>query len=537
MSFKGTSNAHWRGRAAAVAGLAAAATVGALVYATSAQAAPPTRVSWDAPAQVVNDGSFDGPATLVVDNTPTGVLPIGPNVVARITVTGPPTLDCTTLNVTGAINWSTMSGSGGTCSEDQPYGPQGFTVVTSNEFFHVFQPDLTGTLTSTVSIVRRSAPFPGGTDQQTLGSGSDTTQLVAGHAPVFTSTPVPPATIYHAYNFTLMTDLGFPTVDDVQGNPIFRRVIAFGTHQNADGHYRWTTRDTVHTGDVQGATHDYLNLSDGFVFDLNTGQIRSREVETLDQTNSVRYWTWTIIANNGEGGTPFPGAFGVIGSGCCFTTLPTHEIHTHDVVSESFTTPVLFSDVPLGAPFSTEIYDLSDNGGVTPIINGFADGTFRPGGAVSRQAFAAFVARALIDVGAPNIDDGPCSTIHPSSFPDVQNSSPFCKDIRDLNELGIINGFSDGFHPNGQISRQAVSAILYRAYSYWLGAIVGDAHCTTPIPFNDVTTANPFCGDIEWMSDHGITNGYPDGGYHPLQNVTRAATAAFIDRIFLNSTI
>lgn len=533
MSFKGTSNAHWRGRAAAVAGLAAAATVGALVYATSAQAALPTRVTWDAPAQVVNDGSFASPATLVVDNTLTGTQPIGPNTVARLTVTGPATLDCTTLNVDGAISWTSLSGSNGTCTEDQPYGPQGFTVQTYNETFQVFQPSLTGTLTSTVSIVRQNASH---VDQQTLGQATDTTELVAGHAPAFTSTPVPPATIYHAYNFTLMTDLGFPTVDDVNGQPIFRRVIAFGTHQNADGHYRWTTR-TSQTGNVQGSTTDFIPLSDGFVFDLNTGQIRSRQVETLDQTNSVRYWTWTIIANNGEGGAPFPGTIGVTGSGCCFTTLPVHAVFTHDVVSESFTTPVLFSDVPLGAPFATEIYDLSDNGGVTPIINGFADGTFRPAGAVTRQAFAAFVARTLIDVGVPGIHDGPCTIIKPSAFPDVQNSSPFCKDIRDLSEAGVINGFSDGFHPNGKITRQAVSALLYRAYSLWLGAIVGDAHCVTPIPFNDVTTANPFCGDIEWMSDHNISTGFADGGYHPLQNVTRQATAAFIDRIFLNSTI
>jgi len=195
-------------------------------------------------------------------------------------------------------------------------------------------------------------------------------------------------------------------------------------------------------------------FSHSFYFDLDT-MYRKRE-QIFPPENSVRYWTWTIVENNQEGGAAAP----VPGVPAGTTALPTPEIAQHDVLSHPFTTPVLFSDVPLGAPFATEIYDLSDNGGVTPIINGFADGTFRPAGAVTRQAFAAFIARTLIDVGVSGIHDGPCTIIKPSAFPDVQNSSPFCKDIRDLSEAGVINGFSDlMIEVFGDAGRHARSAV------------------------------------------------------------------------------
>jgi hypothetical protein len=190
----------------------------------------------------------------------------------------------------------------------------------------------------------------------------------------------------------------------------------------------------------------------------------------------------------------------------------------HDVQSSPFVVPVLFSDVSLSHAFSAEIYQLSDDGD----ISGFADGTFRPTLNISRQAFAAI------------LDDerGSCSIFDPSPFSDVPNNSQFCRPIRDLASDGIVNGFSDGkFHPAASITRQAISAFFYRANAVWnLDAPAGDALCTHPIPFNDVSTTNPFCGDIEWMQQQGVADGFSDGGFHPTAFSSRQATAAFIVR-------
>ena len=48
--------------------------------------------------------------------------------------------------------------------------------------------------------------------------------------------------------------------------------------------------------------------------------------------------------------------------------------------------------------------------------------------------------------------------------------------------------------------------------------------------FPDVPASSPFCQDVEWALWAGLTTGYPDGGYHPGDPVTRQAMAAFLFR-------
>jgi hypothetical protein len=53
----------------------------------------------------------------------------------------------------------------------------------------------------------------------------------------------------------------------------------------------------------------------------------------------------------------------------------------------------------------------------------------------------------------------------------------------------------------------------------------------TPLPFNDVGVAHPFFVEINEVLYHEITTGYPDGGFHPTDPVTRQAMAAFLFRL------
>ncbi len=48
--------------------------------------------------------------------------------------------------------------------------------------------------------------------------------------------------------------------------------------------------------------------------------------------------------------------------------------------------------------------------------------------------------------------------------------------------------------------------------------------------FTDVLVGNPFCDDIGWMVGEGITSGYGDGTYRPLEPVSRQAMAMFLHR-------
>jgi hypothetical protein len=110
-----------------------------------------------------------------------------------------------------------------------------------------------------------------------------------------------------------------------------------------------------------------------------------------------------------------------------------------------------FDDVPVTSTFFGEIEWLVAEG----IAGGFADGTFRPGQAVARQAMAAFLYRfegepAFTPPGVP-------------SFSDVLAGSTFFHEVEWLTDVGIADGFADGtFRPGQAVTRQAMAAFLHR---------------------------------------------------------------------------
>lgn len=113
-------------------------------------------------------------------------------------------------------------------------------------------------------------------------------------------------------------------------------------------------------------------------------------------------------------------------------------------------------------------------------------------------------------------------------FPDVPADSPFADDITWMVERGITTGYADGtFRPTNQVSRQAFAAYLYRYVTDNAGG-----SCTTGTSsFPDVPDDSPFCTAIVWLSERGITTGYPDGSFRPTDPVSRQATAAFLFRL------
>jgi probable HAF family extracellular repeat protein len=176
-----------------------------------------------------------------------------------------------------------------------------------------------------------------------------------------------------------------------------------------------------------------------------------------------------------------------------------------------------FSDVPLDHPFLPDISWMATR----RIAGGFLDGTFRPGETVTRQAAAAFLYRLA---GSPAGADPTCGS---APFDDVGVDHPFCGEIAWLAGEGIADGYPDGgFHPDGTVTRQATAAFLYRL----AGNPNGDPPICSGAPFADVDASHPFCREIEWMADAGISDGYPDGTFRPAAPVTRQAASAFLHR-------
>lgn len=72
---------------------------------------------------------------------------------------------------------------------------------------------------------------------------------------------------------------------------------------------------------------------------------------------------------------------------------------------------------------------------------------------------------------------------------------------------------------------------------YGFGPWSEPSNLTRPRPscpgaiFDDVGADNPFCPEIKWMGDTGVSLGWPDNTYRPVQPVTRQAMAAFSYRL------
>lgn len=179
-----------------------------------------------------------------------------------------------------------------------------------------------------------------------------------------------------------------------------------------------------------------------------------------------------------------------------------------------------FADVATDSPFLDAISWLAAQG----ITTGYADGTFRPSGSVTRQAMAAYLYRLA---GSPD-----WTTPVVSPFTDVATDSSFYVEITWLAGQGITGGYADGgFHPTADVSRQAMSAFLFR-YAH-PGEDSTACGMGIEAGFHDVDPSLVFCEAIRWMASVGpeaITTGYADGTFRPTASVTRQAMAAYLYR-------
>lgn len=107
----------------------------------------------------------------------------------------------------------------------------------------------------------------------------------------------------------------------------------------------------------------------------------------------------------------------------------------------------------------------------------------------------------------------------------MPQTSQFYREISWLAEQGISTGYPDGtFRPVQPVNRDAMAAFLYR--------LAGSPDYTPPAatPFSDVPPTSQFYKEITWLASKGITTGYGDYTYRPLQPVNRDAMAAFLYR-------
>ncbi|HUS14694.1 MAG TPA: S-layer homology domain-containing protein [Chloroflexia bacterium] len=204
---------------------------------------------------------------------------------------------------------------------------------------------------------------------------------------------------------------------------------------------------------------------------------------------------------------------------------------------------VEFTDVPPSSPFYPYIRCLVCRG----IVSGYADGTFRPGFAITRGQTAKLVSNAA------GFQDAIPST--QQTFTDVPTRDPFWIYIERLAAPGrnYISGYQCGVPPAGacdnqnrpwflvsnNVTRGQIAKIVANA------AGLNNAIPSTQQTFSDVPTGNAFWIYIERLAPLNVISGYTCGSppagpcdpqnrpyFLPFNSATRGQTAKIVANTF-----
>ena len=150
-------------------------------------------------------------------------------------------------------------------------------------------------------------------------------------------------------------------------------------------------------------------------------------------------------------------------------------------------------------------------GTFAPFIRGYADGTIRPGGTLTRAELAQIFYNLYAD-GATNFS---------ASYTDVPSEHWAYTAVAFCQARGYMLGYPDGrFLPNQALTRAELSTAIVR---------IKDLTSARDNPFSDVGS-HWARASIDAIFSAGHITGYPDGTFRPNNNVNRAEAAAIIIR-------
>jgi len=145
------------------------------------------------------------------------------------------------------------------------------------------------------------------------------------------------------------------------------------------------------------------------------------------------------------------------------------------------------------------------------LIGGFPDGTFRPGGPLTRAQAASIVAswQGL----SPDT----------AGFSDVPGTHWAAGAIGAVSAAGLMNGYPDGtFRPAQTLTRAEAAVVLFSAFTPGTGGPDGG--------FPDVPSGHWASGAIGALQEGYVLGGFPDGTFRPGAPVTRAEFSVLLAR-------
>ena len=148
---------------------------------------------------------------------------------------------------------------------------------------------------------------------------------------------------------------------------------------------------------------------------------------------------------------------------------------------------------------------------------GYADGTVRPNGKITRAEVATIFFRLLSD------DTRAKYWSSKNDFSDVSADKWYNNAVSTLSRMGVIGGYADGtFRPDAPISRAEFAKIAV--------SFTQNTGSATYNYFTDVKPTDWFAPYVTAAKDAGLIEGYSDGSFKPESKITRAEACAIVNR-------
>ena len=159
------------------------------------------------------------------------------------------------------------------------------------------------------------------------------------------------------------------------------------------------------------------------------------------------------------------------------------------------------------------------------VAKGTPDGLFNPNQTVTRAQFAAMLSRTMglkVVAGAAQY------------FSDVRQSDWYYGEVMAAYTAGIVKGNGSDFLPNDLITREQMAAMTVRALAYkGIKSTLSSEQATAKLSaFSDSSKISGWAAaDVAGAVDWQLVRGYPDGGFKPAGNATRAESIVIIKRM------
>jgi len=158
----------------------------------------------------------------------------------------------------------------------------------------------------------------------------------------------------------------------------------------------------------------------------------------------------------------------------------------------------------------------------TAYIYGIGNGEFQPDRAVTRAEALAMLLRAYDNGTNPDM-----TGVVPAPFLDVQDGSWYAKYVTLAHNRGLLQGLHGvnivSFRPNEVITRSEFVEMAARI----MGVTV-NGYANTQ--FSDVMAGHWASGIINYATNQGWINGYPNGAFGPDDSLTRAQLVTIINK-------